>query len=415
MATMPGCRRARSQLRWSIAVSSFWGVLGVDGRREEDHMKRVEVAVVGAGPAGLACAVELRRAGVPSLVLERADHVAASWRAHYDRLRLNTSRWFSQLPGSHYPPRSGMFPHRDAVIRCLEQYAEEHNLELQFRSHVSRVDPKGDAWILRTSRGDIEARHVIVATGLAHTAVVPHWPNREAFRGAFLHSSAYQNPRPFVGQSVLVVGAGASGMEIAQDLADANVRSVYLAVRTPPNILLRSFAGLPGDPIALLLQRLPPRVADSILAWVRRAALGDLSEFGLPAPAEGPFERFHRDWSAPAIVDRQVIDSIRSRRIEVVPGIDSFEEDAVRLGDGRRLEVDSVVAATGYRCGLEPLVGHLDVLDDRGMPRCPTGDEVLPGLRFVAFRPSPGLIREMGRQARRIASSVRAEGGPPRE
>ena len=79
--------------------------------------------VIGAGPAGLASAAELRRRGVPAVVLERADGVAASWRGRYDRLRLNTSRWFSRLPGGSYARGTGIFPSRDEVVRYLEDYA----------------------------------------------------------------------------------------------------------------------------------------------------------------------------------------------------------------------------------------------------------------------------------------------------
>ena len=66
--------------------------------------------VIGAGPAGLASAAELRRRGVPAVVLERADGVAASWRGRYDRLRLNSSRWFSKLPGGRYARGHGDLP-----------------------------------------------------------------------------------------------------------------------------------------------------------------------------------------------------------------------------------------------------------------------------------------------------------------
>jgi putative flavoprotein involved in K+ transport len=80
----------------------------------------MQTVVIGAGPAGLATAAQLGRAGIPVLVLERADAVAASWRDRYDRLRLNSSRPFSKLPGARYPRGTGMFPSRDQVVEYLE-------------------------------------------------------------------------------------------------------------------------------------------------------------------------------------------------------------------------------------------------------------------------------------------------------
>ena len=99
-----------------------------------------QTVVIGAGPAGLATAAQLRRLGVPVVVLERANAVAASWRGRYDRLRLNSSRPFSKLPGARYPRGTGMFPSRDQVVEYLESYARDHELEIRFRTHVERIE-----------------------------------------------------------------------------------------------------------------------------------------------------------------------------------------------------------------------------------------------------------------------------------
>jgi len=144
---------------------------------------------------------------------------------------------------------------------------------------------------------------------------------------------------------------------------------VWLAVRTPPNIMLRSLpGGLPGDLVSLPLYRAPVRIADAISRAARRKNLGDLSEFGLPIPEEGVFSRVKRLDQVPSLVDMDVIDAIKDGSIEVVAAVDSFDRDKVVLVDGSRLDADTVVLATGYRRGLVPLVGHLGVLDDRGKP-----------------------------------------------
>ena len=110
--------------------------------------------VIGAGPAGLATAAQLRRLGVPVMVIERAGAVGASWRGRYDRLRLNSSRPFSKLPGARYPAGTRMFPSRDQVVAYLEGYARDNELEIRFRTRVERLDPDGGGWLLQTSTGE---------------------------------------------------------------------------------------------------------------------------------------------------------------------------------------------------------------------------------------------------------------------
>ena len=248
-------------------------------------------------------------------MLERADAIGASWRGRYDRLRLNTSRWFSKLPGGSYAPGTGVFPTRDEVVSYLEDYARDNALDVRLRTRVERIDPDGAGWVVRTSAGDVPAEHVVVAAGYEHTPFVPDWPGRDRFRGALLHAAEYRNPEPFRDRDVLVVGPGCSGMEIAYDLAEGGARKVRLAVRTPPNILIRSPM---GPAFALALMRVRPQRADRVVNFVRSKEVGDLTEFGLPVPEEGTFSRLRRLGVAPAIVDKVVIEAIRERRIEIV-------------------------------------------------------------------------------------------------
>jgi cation diffusion facilitator CzcD-associated flavoprotein CzcO len=359
--------------------------------------------VIGAGPAGLAAAAALRSRGVPVVVVDQADAIGSSWRGRYDRLRLNTSRWFSRLPGGRFARGTGIFPTRDEVVAYLESYAERHQLDVRLRTRVDRVDPSATGWTVRTAGSDLEAGHVIVAGGYDHTPFVPDWPGRARFAGRFLHAAQYRNPEPFRGGDVLVVGPGCSGMEIAYDLVDGGAKRVRLAVRTAPNMLVRSPMG-PGFALALL--RMRPERADRIVNFIRRKEIGDLSEYGLPVPEEGTFSRLRRLGVAPAIIDKHVIDAIRERRIEVVAGVEALDDTGVQLADGTRIEPDAVISATGYRCGLEAMVGHLDVLDEVGVPRAADGAEAAPGLRFIGYMPIPAQMRHSGRQAKRAAKAI---------
>ncbi|HEY9305405.1 MAG TPA: NAD(P)/FAD-dependent oxidoreductase, partial [Mycobacterium sp.] len=331
--------------------------------------------------------------------------VASAWRNRYDHLRLNTGKQFSHLPRRRYPRGTPTFPSRDQVVEHIEGSA--CGLDIRFKTMVERIDRGQGSWWLHTSAGDIKARQVIVATGYDHTPHMPEWPGMQGFTGELLHSSAYRNPNRCAGKRVLVVGSGSSGMEIAYDVATGGAAGVWMAVRTPPNIMLRSGpGGLPGDVIATPLYHLPVRIADMLARRARLQTIGDLTEFGLPIPDEGPFSRAARLGIAPALVDMALIDAIKDGVIEVVKPPQSFDDGAVSLQGGTRLRPDVVVCATGYRRGLESLVGHLEVLDERGVPRFPRGESVAEGLRFLGFLPRPSQLGYTCKRARRIANEV---------
>jgi cation diffusion facilitator CzcD-associated flavoprotein CzcO len=369
-----------------------------------------QVIVVGAGPAGIASALALKDAGLAPLVLDQAGRVASSWRSRYNGLRLNTWRRFSHLPGRPFPKGTPTFPSRDQLIEHVERHAGEEGIELRLGTRVERIDRADGEWVVRTIVGDVRAPQVIIALGHEQIPYIPDWPGRDAFESALLHSSRYRNARPFKDQRVLVVGPGSSGMEIVHELAEGGAASVWLAVRTPPNILLRQGPGpVPGDLIGTWLWHLPTRVADRIARFARRMDIGDLTEYGLPVPERGVFADVRRRGKVPALVDAEVIEAIKDGRIEVVAAVESLDSSGVELVDGTRVEAEAVICATGYRRELEPLLGHLGVLGDRGMPKAIGPRPAAEGLRFIGYLPRPGGLGYMGKEARRAARAIRRE------
>ena len=368
-----------------------------------------QVAIIGAGPAGISAALSLHDRGVRPLLIDRAE-VGASWRRRYDRLKLNTGRPFSHLPGRPYPKGTPMFPTRDQVVAHLDRHANQDGIELRLNTAVDRLDARPGGWLLRTSAGDIDARQVIVATGYMHTPHIPDWPGRDGFTGELLHSYEYRNPTPYAGKQVMVVGSGSSGMEIAHDLTTGGAAKVWVTVRTPPNIMLRGGpGGLPGDVIATPLYHAPPRVADAIARFARRRLLGDLTDVGLPIPEEGPSSRLARLGLPPTLVDIDVIDAVRDGSIEIVGTVEAFDGNTVSLAGGRRIRPDVVICATGYLHGLENLVGHLGVLDERGMPVAKRGEPAADGLRFLGYLARPSLIGAVAKLSKRVAREIAEE------
>jgi cation diffusion facilitator CzcD-associated flavoprotein CzcO len=158
------------------------------------------------------------------------------------------------------------------------------------------------------------------------------------------------------------------------------------------------------------MEKFPLVVADRMLRDTERLFLGDLSAYGLPRHPAGGVSRMIKSGVAPAIDDGFVA-ALKAGRLKVVPPVERFTATGVDLRDGRHLEADVVIAATGYRTGLEPMVGHLDVLDDNGVPVVNGGRTAdhCPGLWFIGMRPTlSGYFRAACRDSQQIATAIAA-------
>jgi cation diffusion facilitator CzcD-associated flavoprotein CzcO len=256
---------------------------------------------------------------------------------------------------------------------------------------------------------------VVVATGYNHTPLAPAWPGIDEYPGDVVRARDYRNGRPFAGRDVLVVGTGNTGTEIATDLADHGATRVWLAVRTPPHILPRSRLGWPAQGTGILVRRLPPRLVDRVAKVLAVVQEPDLTAYGMPRAGADLYSRVLA--GRIPVQDVGIVDAIRTRRVEPVAAVEAFEGADVVLADGTRLQPDAVVVATGYRAGLEPLVGHLGVLGDRGLPVVHGAHEPdgAPGLWFTGFtNPISGMLRELRIDAERIAAAVSREGARSR-
>jgi putative flavoprotein involved in K+ transport len=368
-----------------------------------------EAIVIGAGPAGLGVAATLRGAGVEPVILERTQQVASRWHTYYDRLRLQSPRWLTNLPGYRFPRAAGRWPTRDAVIDYLEGYIEKHHLKVRFGTTAERIEREPCRWGVRCQDGDLSAPVVIVATGYNNVPYIPDWDGLDGFQVPLLHGSEFKNADPFAGKHVLVIGAGNSGSEIATVLAQGDTARVTLAVRTPPHVAPRQAFGVPAVLSVVLVRRLPPRVVDVILGGPTRLKIGDLTRYGLERPKPGLYSKYLADGVTP-ILDTGIVKMLRAGRIEIVRAVTSLDGPHVRLVDGSTVTPDVVIAATGYRQGLEPLVGHLDVLARDGRPKVigPADHPDAHGLFFIGFsHPLSGNIRDMALDARQIARTVR--------
>ena len=370
-------------------------------------MPSPDAIIVGAGPAGLACAATMRAAGLNVTVLEKADAVGAVWRRHYDRLHLHTDRNRSGLPGLAMPKAYPTYPSRAQVVAYLESYAARFNIKPVFKTTVSRIRRDGAHWCAEANGSTITAPVVVVATGIADAPYRPSWPGLELYRGAVVHSSEYRNPAPYRGKRVLVVGFGNSGGEIALDLANAGI-DVALAVRSPVQILPRELLGFPILAWAILYRRLPARVVDVVNAPILRLAIGRFEDLGLRRAAKGPRQMVEEDGRVP-LIDIGTLDRIRDGSIKVRGGIDRLTSEGVIFDDARSEQFDAIILATGFRPDLRQLLPDVKgVFDSHGMPLVTGKATDAPGLYFCGQITSPtGQLREIGIEAQQIADSAK--------
>ena len=215
--------------------------------------------------------------------------------------------------------------------------------------------------------------------------------------------------KEYTGKRVLVVGAGNSGIDIAGHLVTAGAH-VELSMRTPPNLARRDILGLPGQPLLVLVaDHLPARLSDFSFSITQRLLFGDLAPFGLPRAKDGPYANFHRRLRNPAIDDGFVA-ALKRGKAKVVAEVARLDGPTVLLADGTQLCPDAIICATGYRRGLEDIVGHLGVLATDGVPVAYHGapeHPAAPRLYFAGmWGQFSGEIRLGPRHARRIARAA---------
>lgn len=368
----------------------------------------MDVVIIGAGPAGLACAASMIGRGMKPLVLEKAGAVASSWRQHYDRLHLHTDRGHSGLPGLPMPHSFPRYPSRAQVVNYLESYAARFGINPEFDTAVDRISRSGPGWRVDAGGREIAAKAVVVATGWASFPHEPLWPGMDSFTGTIVHSSRYRNAEGFARMRVLVIGFGNSGGEIALDLAEAGV-AVTLSVRGPVQLLPRELLGFPILTWAIAQRRLPARVADFLNAPVLRLALGSMTSLGLEKAAKGPRRMVEEDGRVP-LFDIGTLGKIRDGSIKVRKGVGRFKPGGVVFADDSAADFDAVILATGFRPDLRRLIPEsVGVLDEQGKPlaRGPLTRE--PGLYICGLIASPtGQLREIGIEAERIADAVKS-------
>jgi cation diffusion facilitator CzcD-associated flavoprotein CzcO len=377
-----------------------------------------ETLIIGAGPAGLAVAGRLRQSDLDFVLIEKSDRVGDSWHRHYERLHLHTVKELSHLPGLEFPDDYPRYVPRQELADYYADYARRFSIEPRFGEEAKTVRRFDRRWLTTTGSGlEILADNVVIATGLNQAPYRPTYPGAESFTGRIVHSKDYRNADPFHGETVLVVGMGNTGAEIALDLSEAGVDTT-ISVRGPVNIVPRDVLGRPTQLTARMLARLPVEVGDRLGMMLRRMTVGDLTPYGIATPDIAPLAQLRERGKTP-VIDVGTVEAIKTGRISVRPAVDHFEGDHVVFADRREGRYDSLILATGYRPMLADLVPDgQELLDEKGLPRHASGDGPHSGLFFVGFdnhRPGGVLgtvVKESAEVVDRIRGSRASVPGP---
>src|SRR5262245_35975847 len=290
------------------------------------------------------------------LIVERTGSVGSAWRERWDSLTLFTSRRYDSLPGLDFPGDPAGYPNKDEVIAYLGEYARRFELPVSVNTAVRRLGAgESGGYVIETERGTISAAdQVVVATGPFQQPFVPDVATHLAAEIYQVHSVQYRRPSEIPEGTIVIVGGGNTGFQIAEELSSTHDR-VVLAVgsRQMP---------------------LPQRVLGRDLFWwlTKSRVINKTVESRLGSRMQ------HRDTligSSPRRLSRT--------GVTLKPRVIDAQSKTVRFDDGSELDVNAVIWATGYR----PDYSWLDmpVLDAEGQIRHRRGVTDLPGLYFVGL------------------------------
>ena len=231
---------------------------------------------------------------------------------------------------------------------------------------------------------------------------MPGFAGAEAFRGQRLHSADYRNATPFAGQSVLIVGMGNTGAEIALDLVEGGAWPT-ISVRGGVHIVPRELLGVPIQIVGMAARLMPQRINDALFPVILDLALGTLEKYGLKRPSQGMLQQIAVASRIP-VIDVGTVRKIREGAIKVAPDIAEITEQGARFADGKQSEFDAIIFATGFRPGFARLLAP-DVQPGRSGVNARASEL---GLYLIGFHnPVTGLLREISIEAEQIADDIR--------
>jgi len=314
---------------------------------------RLELAVIGAGQSGLAIGRFLAKQDRRFTILEASDSIGTAWRSRWDSLALFTPRRYDSLPGLQFPGDPDGYPGRKEVVDYLESYVSTFELPVELNSAVRAIAVADGGFTLDLGERTLQVDQVVIATGAFQVPNVPTFAADLAPEVVQMHSTGYRRPSDVPGGTVVVVGGGNTGFQIAKELSATH--SVHLAIgsrQTP----------------------LPQRVLGRDLFWW-------LTKTGLiRKTVESRIGRRARDRDT--LIGSSTRD-VKRHGVAVKPRLVSASARTVTFADGSELDVDAVIWATGYRSDYTWI--EVPVFDRHGGVLHRRGVTDHPGLFFLGL------------------------------
>jgi putative flavoprotein involved in K+ transport len=377
-------------------------------------VEKIDTLVVGAGQSGIAMSEHLSQMGVPHIVLER-KRIAERWRSErWDSLVANGPAWHDRFPNLEFDDVApDVFPPKERVAKYFEDYARMIKAPVRTGVEVKRVkrNENRPGFIVTTSDGVIEAERVVVATGPFQT---PQYPKIVSPDHGIdqLHSSTYKNPGQLTDGAVLVVGGGASGSQIAEELCNAG-RKVYLSVgehyRPPRSYRQRDYVwwlGVLGKWDEIKTKPKKKHVAFAVSGYeggktvdFRRLAHKGITVLGLTKAYENGVLHFENDLvqniaegdkdyfdilrEADAYIERNGIDLPPEPEAWQLLGDPACIKQPILDLDLARAGIKTILWATGFKFDFSWL--EVDAFDEQGMPFHKRGLSSETGIYFLGL------------------------------
>jgi putative flavoprotein involved in K+ transport len=353
----------------------------------DEQIERVETVVIGGGQAGLAVGYQLQQRGRQFVILDAHARVGDAWRKRWDSLLLFTPARYCALPGMRFPASGGSFVTKDEMADYLEAYARRFDLPIHTNTRVDSLTRDGDQFRVTAGSKSFEADNVVVAMANFQQPRRPPFADMLDPRIVQIHSYEYKDPSQLADGSVLVVGVGNSGADIAMEV-----------VRQRPTWLA-------GKESAAVPFRIEPFLARNLLLRGVRFVGHHVLTVRTPI---GRKVRPHFLLSASPLVRVKPRDFIPAGITRVGRIIDARDGLPV-TEEGQTIDVANIIWCTGYRPGFSWI--DLPVIGDRQEPQHERG--VLaqePGLYFVGlefiYSATSATITGVGRDARRVVKHL---------
>jgi putative flavoprotein involved in K+ transport len=343
--------------------------------------KAYDVIIIGAGQAGLSMGYCLKRSNLSFIILDKSAAPGEIWRNRYDSLTLFTPRSYSSLPGLVLSGSENIYPTKDEIADYLGVYAQTFSLPIQYHTNVQQLTQTQGRFQLITDQGDYYSQNVVVATGPFQHPFVPAFTKSISETVYQLHSSEYKNPSQLKKGSVLVVGGGNSGAQIAVELSKE--RKTYLSV---------------GHKMKFLPQDIGKK---SIFWFIDKAGL-------FRASVNSMVGRFLKNQQDP-IFGLELKHLLKNKTVELKSKTISVEKDTFTFEDGSRIKVDNVIWSTGFTSDYS-WIDISSVLGEKGLPIHERGITSVKGLFFLGLpwqhNRSSALIKGVGADAEYLLQHI---------